>query len=196
VSVRRKRYNASQPRDPKGSATGGQWTASSGSAAAPIAPHRADYSASGKETGPLYHGGKQKITQIDPARLQARDYGFYGSGFYATASRDLAKAYGRSITEVRLKPGAQVLVSALRPENAPPALLRDVQAHVWRTSLDKAKARGREVELQAEVDALATDHLEWVRAVHRFGRDAGYDVIRHSDGEIVIINPRAVEKLR
>ena len=58
----------------------------------------------GEEIGPLYHGGKKLVSDVDLAKTGQRDAGFYGKGFYLTKKSDLAKAYGPGNSQLPRKP--------------------------------------------------------------------------------------------
>jgi len=47
----------------------------------------------------LYHGSSDVIDQVDPSKLQSRDAGFLGKGFYLTESDAMARSYGDNVQE-------------------------------------------------------------------------------------------------
>jgi hypothetical protein len=52
----------------------------------------------------LYHGSNSE--QFDgPIRVQSRDHGWFGTGFYLTAYPEYALRWGRNVFEMRLPPG-------------------------------------------------------------------------------------------
>src|SRR5262249_42303855 len=109
---------------------------------------------SGAELGTLYHAGNRKVTQIDPSALQSRDYGFYGKGFYGSKSEHGTRGYGNKVTSFSLKPDAKVLMSALRPEDANPALVEAVKRHALESGTSAAAKRGKLNQLRDEVEHI------------------------------------------
>lgn len=193
LKIEHKSYNLDQPRVPAGSPGGGQWTSGVGREA--VQGKTTEYEMTGDQLGTLYHGGKTKITEVDPGRLQSRDHGFYGAGFYMTTSRDYAKTYGRTLTKAQLSSDTRVLVSSLNSGDASPKLVEDVRSFTLDLWEKRAAERGRPFdreraagELQYEIDSP----IGWARLVTSFGSHNGYDVIKHSDGEIVV---RGYDKL-
>lgn len=143
----------------------------------------------GKDIGPVYHGGKTKVRVVDPARLQGRDYGFYGEGFYVTRAEKHARSYGKVVTKYEFSPDAKVLVSDLKPEKAHPDLVRRVVAHRRQKGLEKARARGKEAAFLEELRGITTSPLDWKQAVDEYASDMGADAVVHNDGEIVVKAP-------
>lgn len=161
-------YNPDQPRAPKGDPEGGQWVST------------------GAQLGPLYHGGKRKIAEVDPSKLQSRDHGFYGEGFYVTSVRDYAKAYGNKISEFKLDPNATVLMASLRPEDAPAGLVDEVFEDTKTQAWDRAVARGKTQALLDELELIRTDPLSWKQAVSAYAKRKDFAVVHFSAGEIVV----------
>ena len=143
----------------------------------------------GAEIGPVYHGGKSKITLLDESRLQARDYGFYGEGFYVTTSKSYAKTYGPRVTEFEVWPDAKILVSALKPQDAPRGLAEEVLNYIYKEGIEKARARGKEKAFVEHVRSIPENILEWKNAVDRFAVGQDFDAVIHSLGEIVVKHP-------
>jgi len=176
---------AEHPRGVSGEGTNaGSFTAGGGSESGIPPP----YERRGSDLGMLYHSGPERIEKIDPTRLQSRDYGFYGPGFYASAARQ--QSFGRHITRLTLDPSARVLMSdhleAAKRDR--PELVRDVARHALESGLAAARARGKEAA-HRELAAMVTESpIEWKNAVTRFAADRGYDVVHQSPGEIVIRN--------
>ena len=150
------------------------------------------YERSGKELGNVFSGGKTYIKEIDPSKLQSRDSGFYGTGFYVTSSPTHAKTYGSKITEFEIDPGAKVLYSEINPRDASPALIKAVTSDYYNRSIDRAKEKGKEDSLLAEIEHIKTSPTGWHNAVDAYAELHGYDIVRHSDGEIVVKNPNVL----
>lgn len=150
----------------------------------------------GSDVGEIYHGGAEKIRKVDPEKLQRRDYGYYGSGFYVTSSKKGAKAYGRVVTKGRISPDAKVLDvtagtkrgSGLIPKEVHPKLLDEVYNHLHDKGIERARARGKEDDFLKDLDLMKTSPIEWKNAVDRYAVDHGFDVVRYG-GEIVVKNP-------
>ncbi|HET6886601.1 MAG TPA: hypothetical protein VFH87_01635, partial [Candidatus Udaeobacter sp.] len=151
------------------------------------------YEKTGAEVGELYHGGKQKIKEISPEKFQARDYGFYGKGFYVTEAPHYAKTYGGQVTRLALKPEARVLESTLTPEQASPELIRDVKQALYDAGIAKARERGKEDAFKAEIESITDSPINWKNAVDRFAELQGYDVVKHGAGEIVVKTPSVLQ---
>ena len=146
----------------------------------------------GKDLGELYHGSNRKLKEIDPEKLQSRDHGYYGRGFYTTTPHSAAKNYGRHVTKMKLHPDAKVLHSALNAHEAPhlhKAILEHADKH-WKPA---AVARGKGKEHDEEISRLAHSPIAWKDAVDRYARDNHYDAIHHSPGEVVVKNYKAVQ---
>lgn len=150
------------------------------------------YEQSGKDMGELYHGSKERITSINPDRLQYRDAGFYGKGFYITKARHYAKTYGPVMNRLTLTDDARVLRSDLTPEKADPDLVRNVKQTLYDEGIAKARERGKESAFLDEINGITDSPINWKNAVDRFADIKGYDVVAHGDGEIVVKNPSVV----
>ena len=145
-----------------------------------------------------YHGGKHKLTDIDPTLLQSRDSGYYGTGFYVSSNPAYSKSYGRAITKIKFKPDASVLeVGGLGPSKINPELLKAVQDAYMAKTYEVALPRGRvekvkadEANIRAE---LATSTISWIGAVNLMANMHNYDIVRFSDGEVVVKNLDAIE---
>ena len=143
-----------------------------------------EYVTSGESLGDVFHGGKKKVRKIDEEKLQSRDEGFYGSGFYLTQNKETASHYGGTITRGRIDKSARVLRSALTIDKASPKLVKAVKDDY----IARAKSRGKEKEAIAEI--AEWNHLDWKNAVDRYAERMGYDVIVHHSDEIVVKNPK------
>lgn len=145
--------------------------------------------------GKLYHGSSQHLTELDESKLQSRDHGFYGKGFYSARSKSAAKTYGRSITQVHLHPEARVLHSSLHSKEAP-ELHKEITEHAAKHWRPAAEARGKANLHDEEMKHVAHSPIAWKDAVNRYANDKGYDAVHHSDGEVVIRNSKVVRLSR
>jgi hypothetical protein len=155
----------------------------------------------GEEIGPVYHGGKQLVNDVDLAKTGQRDAGFYGKGFYVTKNSDYAKAYGPVISEKEFAPDARILdVDTIHPQyedKIHPELQKEVEKNerAYLSSLPKAKAKPELVNNYMELidpNSKNFDVHSWIEAVNRYAEAKGYDALRFSDGEIVLKNPDAL----
>jgi len=152
-------------------------------------PQGAKWNVPPSDFGDVFHGGPAIIKAIDETRLQSRDYGFYGPGFYTAKSPEVAAWYGGRVTRFSIKPEATILDAGLHPGLADKALVSAVQ-DAYRAKFEaRAAARGRAADFQAQVEAIATDPLEWKRAVKDYAETHNVDVVRYGDGEVVVRNP-------
>jgi hypothetical protein len=85
-------------------------------------------------------------------------------------------------------PGAKVLKSALKPEEATPALRRDVKETLFQAGLARATERGKVEQLREETNSVEESPISWKNAVDRFAEIKGYDIVRHSPAEVVVKN--------
>ncbi len=68
------------------------------------------FEATGSDMPPVFHGSKTKVREIDPSKVQRRDYGYYGEGFYVTSNPNTARTYGSKLSEYEIDPKAKVLI--------------------------------------------------------------------------------------
>lgn len=152
---------------------------------------------------PFYHGSKVKIKEIDPNKLQTRDTGFYGNGFYVTASKDLAKTYGKTISVFRFKPDTKILGPfGLSPKDINKDLYKKVIEHLMTTEYPKAKARGKgEAFIEETIKPLNLNSpdfspIAWKDSAYRYSKAMGADVHYMSPGEVVVMNPDTAESVK
>lgn len=145
--------------------------------------------------GKLYHGSGEHLTHVDETALQKRDSGYYGRGFYTARSKSAAKTYGRKLTQIHVHPHATVLHSSLHPKDAP-ELHKEIQEHATKHWRPLAEARGKAHLHDEEMKHVSTSPIAWKEAVDRYARDKHYDIVHHSDGEVVIKNPKIVSLTR
>lgn len=148
--------------------------------------------ASGAQVGSVYHGSKQRVDAIDPAKLQSRDSGFYGGGFYTTTNKEFAKTYGPRVSEFKFSPNATVLNASLEAKNAPAGLVEQVQGYEHLRGFAAASARGKADAFREYVKSIPENNMEWKNAVNRFAEAHGFDAVNYGAGEVVIKNPASV----
>jgi GNAT superfamily N-acetyltransferase len=148
-----------------------------------------------EELGTLYHGGKAKIDNVDFSKTNQRDYGFYGKGFYTTTNKKYARSYGGRISEIKLSDDARILKSSLKPEDAPIGFTKEVMRDYYKAVIPRVKELGREKQLKDELKSIKVNPIEWSHAVYNYAKRNGYNVVRHSDGEIVILDKSALREI-
>jgi len=142
----------------------------------------------GSDLGVVYHGSNEFIKVIDPSRLQSRDAGFYGRGFYVSQSRTGARFYGGRISTFSVDPNATVLQGALLPAKAPPGLVDEVIQYKYDKAIDRARARGKEDLLADELEYIRTSPISWSQALNDYVNGMGYDIAVFAPGEMVVKN--------
>jgi hypothetical protein len=155
----------------------------------------------GKELGTVYHGGKTTVGEVDPSKLQQRDAGFYGPGFYVTKNEQYAKTYGNKVSQKTFNRDAKILdVDTIHPgyeKKVSPELQKEIEAteRAYLAGLPKAQKNPNLVNDYLELinpKSKSFDLHSWIEAVNRHAEQKGYDAIRFSDGEIVVKNPKAL----
>lgn len=143
----------------------------------------------------LYHAGPKKIDRILKKKLQARDEGWFGSGFYVATDADyVLKWYGSVLTTIKPNPDARVLVASLNATKDM-TLYNDIMKHEQgMLKAREAKSRG---EYSSYIETLKKlykkNQIEWVHAVDRFAEDNEFDIVFFLNEEIVIKNPKSVK---
>jgi len=145
------------------------------------------YNICGHDIGIVYHGGKKKIDKIDTTKLQMRDTGFYGDGFYVTTNKEHSKTYGRSVTTLKFNDNANILLASLKPEDAPPELVNDVKK-------DYIDRFGEKAKIEAKM--FDDNPINWNQAVDDFAKRNNYDAIKYCEGEIVVKNLSIINVLK
>ncbi len=140
----------------------------------------------------VYHGGKKKVKEIDHSKLQSRDSGYFGEGFYVATHPTTARTYGSKLSEYKVAPDAKVLISSLKPEDSP-KLVSEVKRDYYDRFIERAKARGKEDALLGEIEHITDSPISWAKEVYAYGKRNGYDVIHHSGGEVVVVNPKVLQ---
>jgi len=142
----------------------------------------------GSDIGVVYHGSNEFIKTIDRSRLQSRDAGFYGRGFYVSQSRTGARFYGGRISTFAVDPNATVLQGSLLPAKAPPGLVDEVIRYKYDKAIDRARARGKEDALADELEYIRTSPTSWSQALNDYANGMGYDIAAFAPGEMVVKN--------
>jgi hypothetical protein len=155
----------------------------------------------GKDFETVFHGGKTKVAEVDPSKLQQRDAGFFGKGFYVTSNEKFAKTYGGTVSKKTFNPDARILnVGTIHPQyeqKINPELQKEIEAtqRSYYQSLPKAQKDPTLVDRYMEMvnpKNKAFDLGTWIESVNKYAEKNGYDAIRFSDGEIVVKNPKAL----
>ena len=141
----------------------------------------------------VYHGGKEGIQEIDESKLQRRDSGFYGEGFYVADTRKWARTYGTTVTKFEVDPDATVLNATLKVDDADARLVEAVVSHYRKMSEPNAKAKGKMDLLELELKDIKTSNISWARALDKYAAHLGIDIVKFSGGEILVKNPKMVK---
>lgn len=117
-----------------------------------------------------FHGGPVEVTAIDPARLQRRDKGTHGTGFYTTSHPDLAKGYATRkdktpgvVTVKNPHPDSNILVAGEHEHSSHPALVNAVKQFNPK---------------YAKFGDVGIGDLTWRTQVNKFAEHHGYDAVR------------------
>ena len=133
----------------------------------------------------LYHGTREPGTLLelgtfDRSRLQARDLGYFGRGFYTATTKKHASNYGHRVLSVRLRPGSQLLNGMAGTVPTPQTLnpVRQPSYHeAFRTFVPLLAPIDRHDRVLREFDDLYDpeqpdfDSTRLVQACHRVGRE-------------------------
>lgn len=195
-----KEYDPSQPRDENG-----MWTSGGGA----MGKH-GSFSKSGESISNVFHGSSQDIGEISLEKVGKRDAGFYGKGFYATTAPHYAKTYGETINKFEVSPKAKVLdVGTIHPEYEKQAN-PELQKIIENRFADKIKNSKRAQSLtgqakdkfvQGYVDTIrpksgAFDLHQWIGEIDSFADENKFDIVKWSEGEIVVKNPKVLKKVK
>lgn len=148
----------------------------------------------GSELDVVYHGSKEFIKAVDPSRLQGRDYGYYGRGFYVASTISGAKAYGGRISTFRVDPSATVLWADVF-KRVDPQLVDALIDHKYNKHIDRVRQRGKEEGFLAELELIRTSHLALKDAVDEYARDKDYDIVYYGPGEIVVKDTNVLTRI-
>ena len=142
----------------------------------------------GSSLGTVYHGSSARVEKPSLDKVQSRDYGFYGPGFYVASDPSMTKGYGRTVTAYTVSPEATVLHAEMLSHSVPG--LRDaILAHAQDNWRPAAVARGKSAEFDDEMAHVLKSPASWKDAVTRFAQDIKVDVVKFGRGEIVVRNP-------
>lgn len=170
----------------------------------------------------LFHGttseGADSLASngIIPVRLQSRDRGFYGDGFYVTTERQIADRHATTVADKRDTSPAVVRVKL--PEDASvldaSETLEDDSQHPvtgdelpeWHSEFVEwhagkvAEAAVWEdipgVEREDVMDGVREkvtpgtdefDRLDWYEEVTEYARETGYDAVFWADSEVIVL---------
>ncbi len=152
---------------------------------------RPSFEKSGDEIGRVYHAGKTKLKNINPAKLNTQDPGYYGEGFYVGASPRDVRSYGSVTSVFDVDPKARVLMADWRMGKVDPSLVLAIREHVSRLpGIKKKEDPGAAIE--KEMRFLRQNQIEWVHRVDDFAVEKHYDIVWFSPEEIVVKNVRVL----
>lgn len=160
--------------------------------------------------GPLYHGTKDpegllEAQTFDWSRLQSRDSGFFGNGFYLADSPQHARSYGGTVLEVALKPSAKILCamepgvfSGMTPTKSPSyqeefAVFMTGRIVKHRGDIEKAK---KIVEGEYTPGGTSFDSIGWKKDITMWVRDEKVADAINWGSETIVLNPQAIASIR
>jgi len=132
------------------------------------------HGADGKASDYGTRGKSARIRTVDPRKLQSKDPGFYGSGFYTTTSKHkkYAQAYGDTISKSTLAPDSKVLMAHTHPLGTHPKLRQAIRKH-----MDNITGTEHDPQLSHDWEKTSYQSSEWVDAVNSFANHHGYHAI-------------------
>lgn len=139
----------------------------------------------------VFHTGPKRVTTVDPAKLQQRDHGFFGKGFYTSE----LPQYGYGRVPSRFDLPDELILNAGRHPNRNPELAQKVADWHYQKGFAAAKARNKVDQLTWEADQIKTDHLAYVRAVDRYAEAHGIKAVKYGSEEIVVKDPSVLTPL-
>ena len=139
----------------------------------------------------VFHTGPRKITSVDPTKLQARDSGFYGKGFYTSELPNYG--YGGIVSKFDI-PDEVILNAGISPQ-ANPVLAEKVSAWYFKKHQAAAEARGRIAQLRYEQGMIEKSPASYAHAVNDWAVEHGYKAVRFGPGEIVVKDPSALKPI-
>lgn len=131
----------------------------------------------GKQLKTIFHGSNVHVSKVDPHFLQKNDYGWHGTGFYATTSKKYAKRYGKVISEFKLPANAKVLVAPTWPPLASDSLVKAIAGNGKTISPQKAKMLA-DIKLNHAWGGFYTVHTGWMELVNKYAKEHGFDAIQ------------------
>lgn len=160
----------------------------------------------------LYHGTSRdgaasliEAQTFDPSRLQKRDHGFFGEGFYCATTLKHARSYSGVILAVELKTDAKILDAVegpgITPKHVPSyhkAFARHYRDKVMRFRNDDAIADRAVEEVTPPFDdgVNVGSRYDYYRYVTSWVRETGaYDGVAWGP-EVIITNPSAIASIR
>jgi len=170
---------------------------------------------------PYFHGSSadsvDAIIQngIDMRRVQARDDGFFGEGFYVANTTDIAMQHATTISStnpaivaIDISSKANILYAgetfadgSVAPTRPPSwhaefidwNLQKVENAAVWEYATDKSREEILESARASRTPGTAEfERQRWYKDVTAFAEENGYDIVYWTDGEIIIKTPSIV----
>ena len=139
----------------------------------------------------VFHAGPRKITQVDPTKLQSRDPGFYGKGFYVSELPQYG--YGNVVSKFDLPD--ELIFKARRSPEFDEATAKKVAAWYYDKRKAAAEARGKLDDLAWERDQILKKPIDYIKAVNDYATDHGYKAISFGSSEVVVKDPSVLKPL-
>lgn len=172
---------------------------------------------------PFYHGSSETGVKdiisngVDLGKVQSRDRGFFGDGFYVAQRKDIARQHATTvgpnnpaIVEIDIDNSARILFAgetfskgSIKPSQPPSwhpefidwSLQKVKNAAVWEYATDKSEEEIMEsAERQRTPGSGVFDRQNWYQEVTEFAESKGYDVVYWTDGEIILKNTDVVTR--
>lgn len=141
----------------------------------------------------VYHGTNQAITAFDPAKIGARDAGFFGSGFYFTPDEGQALDYADTAVEDTSEGEAAAMPLYVSLQNPFIWDMSDAGADATRAALASFGIKRDSVRGNSAALGNAKERETFNRAV----RAAGFDgvIVQDEDGvqEVVAFEPTQIK---
>lgn len=174
---------------------------------------------------PYYHGTSKSSAKnilkngINKSRLQSRDRGFFGDGFYVCSNPDTARHHSSTVgenngkvLEIEINPNSNILYAgqtftehSITPTSKPKwhssfidwSLQKVKDAAVWEYATDKSK---NEILSDARCERTPGsgkfDRQKWYNEVTEFAKSQGYDIVYWTPSEIIIKNTEVIRNTR
>ena len=138
----------------------------------------------------VFHAGRFRIHHVDASKLQGRDEGYYGKGFYVSDSAKYVKTwYGPVVTAFNISADAKILWASVDWDSASYDLQKTISAQVKKL----LRQRGKESEFNKQIALLKENQIEWVHQVDMYAEDDKYDIVCFNSDEIVVKNLKVLK---
>jgi len=139
----------------------------------------------------VVHAGSEPITLIDEAKLQSRDQGQYGKGFYVAKSETNQPFYGKVKSYFKIKPESKVLNKDTFDVEDWKKTQIESNGYKYEDVLsDPSKYDVEDIlNVKSFDDAVRYDN----KGINDYAREKQFDILEVNEDEIVVLNKDAVE---